>query len=120
MPPVVPEVDQALARELEALQARLGGAESAPECPTLEQCAIACATAQEEVGEEDRQAREVNAWAAAGCRPPTLTSEERAARAETARARALGRRYRAEEVRSSTAPLHYLCTATAQPTSRLV
>lgn len=104
----MPEVDQALARELEALKARLGGAESAPECPTLEQCALAHATAQEEVEEEDRLAREVNAWAVAGCRP-TLTTEERAARAETARARALGRRYRAEEVRSTTASMPSLC-----------
>ena len=98
----MPEVDQALARELEALKARLGGAESAPEC------ALAHATAQEEVEEENRLAREVNAWAVAGCRP-TLTTEEWAARAETARARALGRRYRAEEVRSTTASMPSLC-----------
>ena len=89
--PVVPEVDQVLARELEALF----GVEPMLECPTLEQCASQ-AMALQEVEEEGRQARKVNAWAAAGC-SLTITPEDAAARAETARVRALGRRYRAEQ-----------------------
>ena len=101
--PVVPEVDQVLARELEAHF----GVELVLECPTLEQCASARAMVEDEVEEEDRRAREVNAWAAAGC-SLTTTPEAAAARdvvIETARdvyyrdaaARALGRRYRAEQ-----------------------
>ena len=88
----MPEVDQALARELNSLF----DVESVLECPTLEQCASAQAAVEKEVEEEDRRASEVNAWAAAGC-SLTITPEDAAARAETARARALGRRYRAEQ-----------------------
>ena len=118
--PVVPEVDQVFARELEAHF----GVELVLECPTLEQCASAQATVEEEVEREDRRATEVNAWAAAGC-SLTITPEEAAARAvviETARdvyyrdatARALGRRYRAEQEKLHRETRRGLATLTFQ------